>query len=198
MSLCIVCSAWGSDSLCGPCRTRMKPVPPMTEGGFWIYSAFRHESTARRLVHLLKYQAITAVADLLAAEMVDRLPLDTQALIPVPRAWIRRARHGVDPAVELAMRLGERVGVPVVNALRPRLWWPAHAGSDRASRRSPGFRSIAPAPAGSVLVDDVATTGLTLCTAGAVAGVLKAVTATRALGSTFDRIDAQEQSATAE
>jgi predicted amidophosphoribosyltransferase len=170
----------------------------MTEAGFRIYSAFRHEGTARRLVHLLKYQAITAAADLLAAEMVDRLPPSTAALIPVPRAWIRRARHGVDPAVELAVRLGDRVDVPVVRALRARLWWPAHAGSDRAARRSPGFFRVTSAPTGAVLVDDVATTGLTLRTAGEVIGVSTAITATRALGSTFDRISAQEQTATAE
>jgi predicted amidophosphoribosyltransferase len=148
---------------------------------------------ARRLTHLLKYHAITAAADLLAHAMAPAVPNGTSALIPVPRALLRRIRHGVDPAIELARRLGAVSGIPVVLALRPQLWWPSHAGRDRASRRSPGFRQVLAVPPGAVLIDDVATTGLTLMTAGELVSIRWAVTATRAIGSSFDRMTTGQQ-----
>jgi predicted amidophosphoribosyltransferase len=184
----MVCSTWSSDRLCDQCRSRLVQVPPLVSGELSIASAFRHETVARRLVHLLKYDAIGGAADVLALSMVERLYPRARAVIPVPRAWLRRARHGVDPAMELARRLSNLSGIPVVAALRPHLWWPAHAGSDRASRRPPGFRQVAPVPDNAVLVDDVATTGITLSTAGDLLGVTMAVTATRAVGSGFDRM----------
>lgn len=193
MSLCIVCSKWSGGRLCDDCRSRLVPVPSLVSGGISIASAFRHETVARRLVHLLKYHAVAGAADILALAMVERLPPGADAVIPVPRAWMRRARHGVDPAVELARRLSDLSGIPVVAALRPHLWWPAHAGSDRASRRPPGFRQVQRVPADAVLVDGVATTGTTLTTAGALIGVSQAITATRAVGPGFDRMSSGHQ-----
>jgi predicted amidophosphoribosyltransferase len=163
-------------------------VSSLDERGFVVRSAFRHEGVARRLTHLLKYHAIATAADLLASAMLPRLPAGTSALVPVPRAWVRRVRHGVDPAIELSRRLAQATGIPVVLALRPQLWWPSHAGSDRVSRRSPGFRQVAAVPSRAVLIDDVVTTGVTLRTAGYLVSIRSAVTATRALGSSFDRM----------
>ncbi|MCP4965298.1 MAG: ComF family protein [bacterium] len=143
-------------------------------------SALGHESAARRLVHLLKYQGLRMAGEVLGAAMVTLVPPGATTLVPVPRAVVRKMKYGTDPALVLAGVVGAAVDLPVVSALAARLWWPAHAGMDRDSRRSPRFRVVAPAPAGSVLVDDVLTTGATLAAAGQLLGVGQAITATRA------------------
>ena len=152
----------------------------MTIGGVRIESAAVHVTVARRLVHLLKYQGLDTAGRALATMMVDRMPGDAGAIVPVPRAMLRRWKYGVDPAWTLATHLGEHTGVPVVSCLAADVWWPAHAGSRRAQRRKPSLRLVREVPAGSVLVDDVLTTGATLVAAARLAGVGRAVTATRA------------------
>jgi len=180
MQICLTCAHWGPDRLCGKCRGQLVRVGVISDGGLTVFSGYQHQTTARRLVHLLKYQGIVAAARPLAAAMVESIPDDATALAPVPRAWLRRARYGVDPALELAGAMARITGVPLVIALQPRLWWPAHAGSDRVSRAAPRFRLIGGIPRGAVLVDDVLTTGATLRSAAELTGTCRAVTATRA------------------
>ena len=150
--------------------------------GIRIHGGLVHESVARRLVHLLKYQGLGAAAEVLAGPMAAILPSDTAALVPVPRAGLRRMRYGCDPAAMLAEAVGVVTGVPVAAVLRAGLWWPAHAGRRRGERHAPRFHLVARVPESSVLVDDVFTTGATLAAASAVTGLRRAVTATRAGG----------------
>jgi predicted amidophosphoribosyltransferase len=132
------------------------------------------------MVHLLKYEGIEAPAAVLAREMSLLLPTGVTALVPVPRAAARKVRYGSDPALSLARLLGSSTGLPVVRSLAAPLWWPAHAGTTRAKRTHPRFRNLGTAPIGSVLVDDVLTTGATVSAAAAVSGIRHAITATRA------------------
>ncbi len=145
-----------------------------------VIAPFAHEASARRLIHRLKYDGLTSAGEVLAAAMAPLLPSGASALVPVPRATIRKVRYGMDPAVTLARMVSVHAEIPVVAALRPQLWWPAHAGSNKASRRPPRFRSVASVPDDSVLVDDVFTTGATLDAAAEVVGLNRALTATRA------------------
>jgi predicted amidophosphoribosyltransferase len=145
-----------------------------------IVSAFSHEGPARRLVHRLKYEGMVAAGEVLAAAMASVLPAGARALVPVPRALLRRVRYGVDPAVVLARLISSRTGLPVVAGLRPVLWWPHHAGAVRAARVMPRFRAGAPVPAGAILVDDVVTTGATLRAAQRACGATISLTATAA------------------
>jgi predicted amidophosphoribosyltransferase len=146
-----------------------------------VRSAFRHEGPARLLVHRLKYEAVVGPAGLLAGAMVEFLPRDAAAIVPVPRAPARRWRYGVDPAFELASSLAARTGVPVLAALRGDWWHRRRAGGRDAPRGSPRFRATASVPAGAVLIDDVITTGTTLQAAGgALPGIRLALTATTA------------------
>ncbi len=121
------------------------------------------------LVHRLKYHGLAGAADVLADAMAPLVRAETEAIVPVPRAWVRRVAFGVDPAWELAWRLARLTGIPAIRALVGDLWWPRHAARDRASRTPPSFRRRRPAPAVVVLVDDVITTGMTI--EGAVAAL---------------------------
>ena len=88
-------------------------------------------------------------------------------------------RYGVDAGRVIARALGRVTGLPVADVLRA----PVSHRSQLRRRRFEGlrFRSIAPAPSGAVLVDDVLTTGATLTAAAAACGkgVARAVTLTR-------------------
>jgi predicted amidophosphoribosyltransferase len=132
----------------------------MTPHGIRTRAAFSHEGAARILVHQLKYQGAARNASLLALAMTPLVPDGATAIVPLPRSMLRRMRYGVDPANELARALGRYAELPVVHVFAPPLWWPSHAGSgDRGVIR---FRTIRPLPEGSVLVDDVVTTGRTI------------------------------------
>jgi predicted amidophosphoribosyltransferase len=146
-----------------------------------VGAALMHTGAARVLVHRLKYQGLVAAAGPLVEAMAPLLDPIPPALVPVPRALARRWRYGVDPGPELAAALGELMGVPVVAALRPAWWYRSRAGGRSSPRGSPRFTAARPIPPGSVLVDDVVTTGSTLSyAAAALGGVGGAVTATAA------------------
>lgn len=161
MSFCAACGEYGAP-LCRHCRAGLAPgVPRRLEGGILVMPGLRHDGVGRRLVHHLKYRGDPAAARVLAGLMVPLLPPDAAVLIPVPRARSRLWRHGVDPALELA-RAAAGADFEVVPALRAEWWWPGHTGRASAGRRPPRFRRSREVPPGSVLVDDVVTTGATL------------------------------------
>lgn len=180
MRVCVSCSTLGSDLLCRGCRRSLSKVGPTHVGGLDITGGLLHKSVARHLVHLLKYRGVVAAGAVLGAIMATQMPVDVSALVPVPRAWLRRTKYGVDPALVLARTISAHTGVDVVAVLSPTLWWPSHAGADRAARNTPYFRCARPSPPGSVLIDDVMTTGATLLAASRITGITRASTATRA------------------
>lgn len=166
---CLACTMPATDSLCFRCRLELRPAPEVSVGSGLIgVAGFVHEGPARRLVHALKYRAVVAAAEPLADAMAEKIPRSVTALVPVPRAALRVFRHGVDPAAVLAAAVARRTGLPVVDAIRPRLWWRRHAGRSRDERSAVRFT-----PTGSVvpkyaaLVDDVLTTGATARAAAA-------------------------------
>ena len=166
--VCLACGRWCPESLCPACNETLAPAAErLLDDGLLIRAPFRHEGTARSLVRLLKYRGLLEVAEYLAERIAPFLLPSAAALVPVPRALVRRLRYGVDPAAELAAAIGRRTGLPVVAALRAPLWWPGHAGRGREQRREISFAGRMPAPSGAALVDDVATTGVTLLAARA-------------------------------
>ena len=155
--------------LCERCRLELRPAQEVTVGpGLTGIAGFVHEGPARLLIHALKYRAVVAAAEPLAEAMADRIPAHATALVPVPRATLRALRHGVDPAAVLAAAVARRTGLPVIDALRPRWWWPRHAGRGRTERAAVSFFPTGRVvPYGAALVDDVLTTGATVSAAAA-------------------------------
>ncbi len=159
--------------LCAACAGSVRRVPEFrTEGGLLVRAGGHHDGVARALVHRLKYQGEVGAARPLAALMAAVIEPTPGVLVPVPRALLRRARFGIDPAVELAQRLGLLLGWPVRDVLQPAPWWPRHAGKPRSGRASsvPRFRLLRDAGAPTILVDDVVTTGATAAAAAEALG----------------------------
>ena len=178
--ICLACAEPAGGDLCVRCSETLTPAPEQHLGGVLVRSAHAHEDAARRLVHRLKYGALASAAIPLARGMADRLPTEARSLVPVPRVVVRRWRHGIDPAAELAAALARITGLQVVEALRPAWWVARRAGPAGGRRGLPRFTLKRSPGDGVVLVDDVVTTGTTLRSAARVIGSHHAVTATAA------------------
>jgi len=160
--ICLACTGPAAAAMCPECAASLRPAADrVLPRGVAVHSAFVHEGAARRLVHRLKYHPITGVAEFLAGAMAPRVTGSFDAIVPLPRAGLRRWSSGRDPAADLTGALGAILGIEVVPALCAPLWWPRHAGSARRARRAIAFRMAAPIPRRVLVVDDVFTTGAT-------------------------------------
>jgi ComF family protein len=137
--------------------------------------------TASAIVHALKYDGWTGVAEEMAARLA-RVPwpadvvTERTALVPVPLAPARERERGFNQSRLLAEAVGRRWGVPVwddvVHRGRATISQTRLTPSERAANVSGAFGTV---PGGSarlrgahlVLVDDVITTAATLNAAAA-------------------------------
>lgn len=161
--VCLVCHLPCRSRLCDTCVATLRPAPDrLLPGGIRVVAPFEHEGAARCLVHLLKYQGVVHFARLVADLVESRLP--ELPLMPIPRAWSRRIKYGVDPALVIARELSARTGQPVIQALRSPIHTRRRAGGDHHQRVATfGVREHPPVPV--ILVDDVVTTGGTILAA---------------------------------
>lgn len=151
--------------------------PPALTAARWAYVL---EPPADDLVHALKYEGWSELAELMGSALLDLAPADASLVVPVPTTARRLARRGYNQAELLARRLASGRRLPLVGALR-------RAGEGRSQttlapteRRENvrgafvSVRSEAARVAGAhvLLVDDVLTTGATACeAAGALTGM---------------------------
>jgi len=150
---------------------------------------------AREIVHHLKYEGYTRLAELAAASIarVMRTPLADSTLVPIPLGARRRLERGYNQATEIAVALSKTWSMPVahdvIRRVRETSSQTALTPEERSRNVSSAFKAIRPVTAGSnvaILVDDVFTTGATLASAASAlvnAGweEVRAVTFARAL-----------------
>jgi ComF family protein len=132
-----------------------------------VRAAFVMDGEARRLVHQLKYQGLSALAEPLA-RLMNELP-EADVVVPVPLHRGRQRSRGYNQAAELAKHVARAAGLAYDEraARRVRATAPLARSQGRDERR----RIVAGAFAGVpdrvegrriMLVDDVVTTGATL------------------------------------
>lgn len=152
------------------------------------------DGDARRLVHELKYQGLSALGHPMARLMAAALdPADAELVAPVPLHRGRQRSRGYNQPDELARHLATLLGLPYERgaARRVRATAPLARSQGRDERRRIVAGAFAAVP-GRVrgrrilLVDDVVTTGATL---DACARALRDAGAADVRGLAFARAD---------
>jgi len=163
---CVVCRAPGT-GLCHFCATSLPAAPDLAPppGIEACWSLVRYDGTGAELVAALKFAAHHDAVGLLGqamARLVDR-PIDVVTWAPTSPA--HRRRRGFDQAEVLARSVSRHLDRPC-RPLLTRTSTSAQTGSGRAARLSgPAFVARRTPPARTLVVDDVRTTGATLCAA---------------------------------
>lgn len=160
--------------------------------GLTARSAYRHAETARLLVHTLKFDGVSAAADVFTEGMaaaVEALgPFDAVTWVTMPEK--RKRVRGIDHGRLLAEGVARRLGVPCLCLLsrNERNWKATQLGMNAEERRKhleQAFLCPQPVRGRILLADDVMTTGSTAraCAAAllqAGAASVTVVTATQA------------------
>ena len=192
-SVCRAPSAGRHDRLvCDVCRARWRPIAPpfcavcgepaplaleCRVCAEWppdfgpVRSAVRLDPVVRRLVHRFKYLGWWRLAECFAPPMAALIRETGDAdLVPIPLARRRRRARGYNQAEQLAIALGGITGLPVVaSRLRRCRDTPTQTRLAPESRRANLAEAFAATDSRrpAILVDDVFTTGATLCSAAA-------------------------------
>ncbi|MDQ3501586.1 MAG: hypothetical protein M3488_11600 [Actinomycetota bacterium] len=161
--VCLGCGRWDKTDLCRACGTTLVEAPDrLLDSDLLVRSCYEHGGAARRQIHAFKYRGSDRAGWLLARALVCLLP-PAGVLVPLPRASWRTISYGIDPAFELARRVGSLSGLQVWKGLSPPLYKSGQAGRSRSQRDPPIFWLKSEPPATElILIDDVITTGRTL------------------------------------
>ncbi len=165
---CVRCLAPGS-GLCTNCATSLPAAPDLAAppGIERCWSLLEHRDAGRDVVVALKYHRHHDAVALLGAAMAELVDRRVDLVTWAPTSPRRRRARGFDQAEVLARSVAGALSVPC-RELLVRSTGATQTGHGRAERLSgPQFRCRAGrAPRVPVLlVDDVRTTGATLCAA---------------------------------
>jgi ComF family protein len=135
-----------------------------------IRAPFVMEAEARELVHKLKYEGLTSLGEPMGALIAGHVDIDGDLVVPVPLHRGRQRSRGYNQSALLARQIGVTTGLPVdVRAIRRiRATQPLARTMHRDERRAIVAGAFAADRArvegrSILLVDDVVTTGATLC-----------------------------------
>lgn len=157
-----------------------------------VRAPYIHRAGARELVHALKYDGLSVLAQPMGHLLLDSVQafgLTVDALVPVPLHPRRQRSRGYNQAEVLALAVGQALGLPVWRALRRTRATASqvyhHSAAARARNMAGAFAACEPvAGLTLLLIDDVVTTGSTLA---ACARALQEAGAAQVLGLTFTR-----------
>lgn len=167
--VCVVCSRPShGEFLCSVCQEELEKL---RLDGAKLHASYRYEGVAKKLVHRLKFDNVTAAATVLARAMaLDavklRLPPDTVVTwvtMPEKRKRMRGIDHGQVLAQAVALRLGLKAKRLLIRSNKQSMR--TQRGASRAQRLQnlQGlFAAEKDLPRHVLLVDDVTTTGATL------------------------------------
>jgi ComF family protein len=173
--LCVACGAAAHvhEPLCRGCRAELRWLGGDQAAGVGVptWAVVGYEGPARALVRALKFRGAVRLVEAMAAQMAANAPAELLAertLVPVPLGAARRRRRGFNQAEELARAIARRTGLEVIDCLVRAGAGASQVGRGRDERLgaldgSIRMRPGSPVPLRALLVDDVVTTGATLC-----------------------------------
>ncbi len=174
---CVVCGRDGV-LLCGVCRGRLVPAPPLPPppGVDSAQALFVYDETASEVVGALKFANGHRLVRWLGSEMAA-LCLDTPDVVTwAPAAPANRRRRGYDQGELLARQVAARLGASRHRLLQRGRDVPQTARGRAGRAAGPRLRCHRKVSGSVLVVDDVLTTGATFATA---AGLLRRQGASR-------------------
>ena len=182
---CLCCdhalSAEDEDNLCVGCRRELARLAekqekreaggaePFPEGIDALHAAFVYEGAVRRLVHRLKYESVRAAAVPLAMQMVFLPSGEEEIIVPVPTDRKRERQRGFNQSSLLAKHIAKELGMKMETALVRTKTRRPQTGLSAGERQENLVGCMAASDAVNgrrvLLVDDVYTTGATVCEA---------------------------------
>lgn len=158
-----IAGAYDAVAVCAACRAQ----PPAFDAA---QALWRYEGAARRVIHAYKYERRWRLAPWMAGPLADAARSTAwdrvDAVVPVPRHWLKARWRGVDHTTRLAEEVARRLGVPCAPRLLRRRRWTAAQSRLTVPQRRRNVRTAFAAAASVrgqrlLLVDDVLTSGAT-------------------------------------
>lgn len=172
---CYGCNAIGI-SICFNCRREWHPHYYLTHiGSLRINSAVLYSPTASKIILAAKERGLKGADELIIDAIVHvlrRANFDTYnvRLVPIPSSAINRRRRGRNFIPDICNEISERTSIPVIPALRilRKVKDQSTLSAPARTKNMHGAFGIAEKiyPRGDlILIDDVVTTGATVCEA---------------------------------